>query len=866
MSLNGVANPQYPLTVDGLQIINADAIYINGQPVVPDLGVYLPLSGGTMTGSINMGLNSVTSLPAPINSNDAVNKIYVDTATSALVPYSGGTTNVNLGTHSLIASTAQFTNVSSATPSLALGIDASGNLNTFAVPVTSNILPLNNMFTGTNQFNNTVTNGTGYTTNINGILQTNLTDLGYTSASFSTSGIVGAYTPPLGTITNVSGSTYQIAQTSNGRSIMAIPVFGVGTVNTTYVFNFTIDCTVGTATISVEQNNILRSPQLYPLSTGFNTVIGSFTVDGTSNTPVFKIYTGVSSWNAQWSSFSLSSYSISVTNSNMSIGGSNKFIQPYNALSSDTTVLVNRQTLDNAISTASILPLNNTFTGTNTFNNNVTIGSYPVSVANTTVIQPKAITTSVLTTSGLTSVTTAGTITYSAPTYTFTSNPTTSPVAACYWASPQTFLTGAWYTFTFTSLTPSVAGINLTVSQANVGNTGYVAISSLYTLTSGNFSGVFTPNSNSSYLGQVYLQFSGMTSHNVTWTGFTINLGTESVNGNFSVANNTTLSGSVTIGPVASATALTISSSGTYQPTIVASSSSSDTTIDLSNTATSGRKYRIGSAGTGSGAALGSLYFYDATASAIRMYIDNSGNTNVNNVLTVYGDFCRQGTTASNYMLIQDGGASNTPEIEFFLGYLRKLYIGFCDSTNSYIAADGSNNIALQAGGSTQLSVNSAGYVNVPGYITTPNQAFCITTCNTAASVSYTVGVVGNTYLVAGTSAGLSNSGTNGWITGLGRFYTPYAGKWYVTVNMYFNSFAGGSRMAVNHLNSGGGVVEQRYCMVEQAGIAADTTRTNSGLYYCSVGDYFTVSVTTGSCTMFFGSVTHTCFQFHFLG
>ena len=249
------------------------------------------------------------------------------------------------------------------------------------------------------------------------------------------------------------------------------------------------------------------------------------------------------------------------------------------------------------------------------------------------------------------------------------------------------------------------------------------------------------------------------------------------------------------------------------------------------------------------------------------MYIDNSGNTNVNNVLTVYGDFCRQGATAANYMLIQDGGASNTPEIEFYLGYLRKLYIGLCDSTNSYIAADGSNNIAIQAGGSTQLSVNSAGYVNVPGYITTPNQPFCITGYPAGgASVPYTIGVVGNTYLTVVTSAGLSNVGTNGWVSSLGRFFTPYAGKWYITLNMYFNSFTAGSRMQVNHFNSGSTVLETRYCMVEGAGVGSDTTRTNSGLYYCSVGDFFTVSVSTGSCTMYFGSVTHTCFQFHFLG
>ena len=115
------------------------------------------------------------------------------------------------------------------------------------------VLTLNNQWTNTNTFLSTLTAGVGYTTSINSVFNTNLNDQGFTSASFTTSGIVGTYTPPLGTITNVSGSTYQIAQTASGRSVMAISGFAP-TVQTTYVFNFNINCTVGTATISVEQN------------------------------------------------------------------------------------------------------------------------------------------------------------------------------------------------------------------------------------------------------------------------------------------------------------------------------------------------------------------------------------------------------------------------------------------------------------------------------------------------------------------------------------------------------------------------------------------------------------------------------------
>jgi hypothetical protein len=68
-------------------------------PVPP--GSYLPLSGGTMTGNINMGTHEVSNLPAPTNASDAATKGYVDTADSALLPKAGGTMtgNINMGTH-----------------------------------------------------------------------------------------------------------------------------------------------------------------------------------------------------------------------------------------------------------------------------------------------------------------------------------------------------------------------------------------------------------------------------------------------------------------------------------------------------------------------------------------------------------------------------------------------------------------------------------------------------------------------------------------------------------------------------------------------------------------------------------------------
>jgi hypothetical protein len=67
---------------------------------IPSLSaIYLPLAGGTMTGSINMGSNSITSLTTPVNPNDAVNKAYVDNFINA----------TSWKTAALVATTANIT-------------------------------------------------------------------------------------------------------------------------------------------------------------------------------------------------------------------------------------------------------------------------------------------------------------------------------------------------------------------------------------------------------------------------------------------------------------------------------------------------------------------------------------------------------------------------------------------------------------------------------------------------------------------------------------------------------------------------------------------------------------------------------------
>ena len=65
-------------------------------------GVYLPISGGTMLGAIDMGGNAIINLEAPSLSTDAATKGYIDTTLGGYLPLSGGTVTGNVVVNNLI--------------------------------------------------------------------------------------------------------------------------------------------------------------------------------------------------------------------------------------------------------------------------------------------------------------------------------------------------------------------------------------------------------------------------------------------------------------------------------------------------------------------------------------------------------------------------------------------------------------------------------------------------------------------------------------------------------------------------------------------------------------------------------------------
>lgn len=150
--------------------------------------------------------------------------------------------------------------------------------------------------------------------------------------------------------------------------------------------------------------------------------------------------------------------------------------------------------------------------------------------------------------------------------------------------------------------------------------------------------------------------------------------------------------------------------SSTFTPTAYFTSPSSDTTLDLVNTATSGRYWRIGSGGTGSGAGVGNFYVHDSTAAITRMVIDSAGFVGIGSVspafrLDVVGTV--RGTTG----LVAGNGTGAVA-----------LYLLDVPAA-SWEITTGNNNLSINnnsASWTNRLTITQAGFIGVgtaiPGY------------------------------------------------------------------------------------------------------------------------------------------------------
>jgi len=141
-------------------------------------------------------------------------------------------------------------------------------------------------------------------------------------------------------------------------------------------------------------------------------------------------------------------------------------------------------------------------------------------------------------------------------------------------------------------------------------------------------------------------------------------------------------------------TPLTISHSGSYINQFMITSSSSDTTLSLANTATSGRTWNIGSGGGSSGGGAGNFYIFDLISGRVPFVINSLGYVGIgtNNpgyLLDVVGNIrgtfivCGSAPSTSGYVTMHDGNSVYSGYVEFIsAGGTRCCYIGFADTSS----------------------------------------------------------------------------------------------------------------------------------------------------------------------------------------
>jgi len=286
---------------------------------------------------------------------------------------------------------------------------------------------------------------------------------------------------------------------------------------------------------------------------------------------------------------------------NVSLTGTNNITQAYNALTSDTTTLVNRQTMDSAIAGlgAGILNLNNTWTGTNTFNNTVSLTSVATAAASYTLglntsnqivkyVPPTWIGGSI----------TTGYIPYASAANTLadsllyksgnnTGIGTTSPAGRF-----TIYATSAADADRLTSLVINTyrAGIRLT-SNATAGCDWNMYVEA---------AGGSPPQDALCFYNQGTSQFRMV----ITRDG-NVGIGTENPTGKLTVSSTT----------------------ADYTNSLVVNTAWPSITLD--GTGTTGRKWSILNGGTGAGVGQGNFGIFDITGSAYRLSINSSGNVGI---------------------------------------------------------------------------------------------------------------------------------------------------------------------------------------------------------------------------------------------
>jgi len=439
--------------------------------------------------------------------------------------------------------------------------------------------------------------------------------------------------------------------------------------------------------------------------------------------------------------------------------------------------LTNKLYVDSAISASNLLPLNNTWTGTNDFNNNFSAGKNAITATLTTTTwnQPYW-------TAG------TGTATYSYNTGT-TQGTAYGNIGVSSFTLNSTGLTagyGQTYQMTITNMvfsTPSSGGVYFEIRQSGtvLYNSGFL---STYTSTTRTFN--FAVQANGTSLSIIVYDFAGASSQpyfffgTITLTALSTTISNPYVSGalqigsasyptptaitaygDMAITGATSITGIITATGIATGTpattiglnasnqlikytnptsvftgsvsagyvpyassanvfansiisqsggTLTITQSSTTVPAMTITSVAPDSAIDLNCTATSGRKYRVGSAGTGTGAGVGNFFVYDATAGLVRVVIDSSGKVGMGTI-TPSGQLNIVSSSAdyTNSLVVNTAWPSITLDGSGTTGRSWSILNGASG------AGVGQGNLGIYdiTGGAYRLSINSSGYVGM---------------------------------------------------------------------------------------------------------------------------------------------------------
>jgi hypothetical protein len=728
MSLNGIAQPQYPLTVDGLQIINADAIYINGQPVGTG---YLPTTGGTMTGAIDMSLKKITSLAACTDGTDAANKTYVDSvAGTPSFPFTT-TTNIN-GSIKTIQNSIQYNPSLDANSYFITGVSPTTYVfttNWTVNPVSGTIAniqldPAVFYFATSIKYIITFTGIYGTSADWTGSVYNNSTS---TTVSDSSIAIVNN-TPQNLSITFTAGSSNPTIYLRfvGASGTLRFTNFTIKEVDTEVMGNILIDSQINsnivqsngqTANLAnglkVNQSSLATAPSLttasLPAGVSASTLSGTYSLTATAGGTTFGMwlggsftYTAGAKYTYTFTGFSTNSTATQamILYTNTYTGGTGTSIGDYivnvpitsSTVSGSFTATSNNNVVWNFVSSASGKSVS--FSGFTLTRADVQIGGistnvvpYASSTGLTNSIMTRELTDFGYTGASFTASTGIGSITYSAPTYTANSSASvqgiiTLPALPTNALNVPCIATITAASFPVFTLSP--------YPYFTLTNGSTVVYTSPVAYAQGTVIMPFTPTSSTLFM-TLYFKVppTGFTGGVFTWTNFTI-----------TTPNMTTTGNNITTGYVSVGNRLSLSGLSTceiYNGNIDAYNPTGNNNLMIRSW------WGLG---------------FPSYDNIVRIGMNTrNGNADFGGAITTGGDITmatgtfRKNVTSwpNTWATITGGDGYNSPFMEFWFGSLRRGYIGNATASTLQLTAENNCDFNLLTGGSTRMIVKNSG-------------------------------------------------------------------------------------------------------------------------------------------------------------